>query len=166
MASSAPPPVTSRRSPGSPRDAAAFAAQQRFAYLWVDTCYIDKTTSAELPEAIDSAYKWYVDSAECHPFVEDIPLAAEENLLFTDLLARLPSNFKYGVGIETLPITSTTANITVELTSHGVQVQLHLRQQWQDKQAYGDEDYHAILDCAIRIGGMDYCPAIWPRHLG
>ncbi|KAI0188589.1 ankyrin repeat-containing domain protein, partial [Xylaria flabelliformis] len=31
---------------------------------------------------------------------------------------------------------------------------------------YGDEDYHAILDCAVRIGDMDYCPTIWLRRLG
>ncbi|KAI0450069.1 hypothetical protein F5B21DRAFT_492445 [Xylaria acuta] len=31
---------------------------------------------------------------------------------------------------------------------------------------YGDEDYYAILDCAVRIGDRDYCPTIWLRRLG
>jgi len=34
------------------------ASQDGFKYLWVDTCCIDKTSSAELQEAICSMYKW------------------------------------------------------------------------------------------------------------
>jgi hypothetical protein len=29
-----------------------------FEYVWVDTCCIDKTSSAELTEAINSMYSW------------------------------------------------------------------------------------------------------------
>jgi Heterokaryon incompatibility protein (HET) len=39
-----------------------FCAQARdrgFEWAWVDTCGIDKTSSAELSEAINSMYKWY-----------------------------------------------------------------------------------------------------------
>jgi hypothetical protein len=35
------------------------AAEHGFEYLWVDTCCIDKTSSAELQEAICSMYRWY-----------------------------------------------------------------------------------------------------------
>jgi hypothetical protein len=28
-------------------------------YLWVDTCCIDKSSSAELSEAINSMFRWY-----------------------------------------------------------------------------------------------------------
>ena len=34
-------------------------------WTWVDTCCIDKRSSAELSEAINSMYQWYQDSAEC-----------------------------------------------------------------------------------------------------
>lgn len=34
------------------------ASRDGFKYLWVDTCCIDKTSSAELQEAICSMYKW------------------------------------------------------------------------------------------------------------
>ena len=41
-------------------------------YLWVDTCCIDKTSSAELQEAINSMYRWYEDSAVCYAFLRDL----------------------------------------------------------------------------------------------
>lgn len=47
-------------------------AQQRgLQYAWVDTCCIDKRSSAELSEAINSMYRWYKQSAECYVFLED-----------------------------------------------------------------------------------------------
>jgi hypothetical protein len=41
-------------------------------YAWVDTCCIDKTSSAELGEAINSMYKWYKNSAICYALLEDV----------------------------------------------------------------------------------------------
>ncbi|KAK3385557.1 hypothetical protein B0H63DRAFT_560135 [Podospora didyma] len=35
-----------------------------FEWIWVDTCCIDKTSSAELSEAINSMFAWYHDSYE------------------------------------------------------------------------------------------------------
>jgi hypothetical protein len=47
-------------------------AQRRgFRYAWVDTCCIDKRSSAELSEAINSMYRWYRESMECYVFLED-----------------------------------------------------------------------------------------------
>lgn len=40
-------------------------------YAWVDTCFIDKTSSAELSEAINSMFKWYQQAAICFAFLED-----------------------------------------------------------------------------------------------
>lgn len=34
------------------------AAADGFEYVWIDTCCIDKTSSAELSEAINSMYRW------------------------------------------------------------------------------------------------------------
>ncbi|KAK2760219.1 hypothetical protein FQN54_002286 [Arachnomyces sp. PD_36] len=41
-------------------------------YSWVDTCCIDKTSSAELSEAINSMYEWYKASAVCYVFLPDL----------------------------------------------------------------------------------------------
>jgi hypothetical protein len=44
-----------------------------FEWVWVDTCCIDKTSSAELSEAINSMYAWYRDSEVCYALLEDVP---------------------------------------------------------------------------------------------
>ena len=49
------------------------AASDGFDYVWVDTCCIDKRSSAELSEAINSMYKWYQDSAVCYAYLDDVP---------------------------------------------------------------------------------------------
>ncbi|KAH8751898.1 heterokaryon incompatibility protein-domain-containing protein, partial [Hyaloscypha finlandica] len=52
-----------------------FCAQARdrgFEWAWVDTCGIDKTSSAELSEAINSMYKWYEQSAVCFVYLSDV----------------------------------------------------------------------------------------------
>ncbi|KAF2164178.1 hypothetical protein M409DRAFT_68073 [Zasmidium cellare ATCC 36951] len=43
-------------------------------WLWVDTVCIDRSSSAELNEAINSAYEWCQESAICYAFLEDVPL--------------------------------------------------------------------------------------------
>lgn len=42
-------------------------------WMWIDTCCIDKTSSAELSEAINSMYRWYEDAAVCYAYLSDIP---------------------------------------------------------------------------------------------
>ncbi|KAL5584582.1 hypothetical protein FOVSG1_013971 [Fusarium oxysporum f. sp. vasinfectum] len=41
-------------------------------YCWVDTCCIDKSSSAELSEAINSMFSWYRNSAVCYIYLEDV----------------------------------------------------------------------------------------------
>lgn len=48
------------------------ARQNDIQWAWVDTCGIDKTSSAELSEAINSMYKWYQDSAVCIAYLFDV----------------------------------------------------------------------------------------------
>jgi acyl carrier protein len=40
-------------------------------FVWVDTCCIDKSSSAELQEAINSMFRWYEGSTECYAFLND-----------------------------------------------------------------------------------------------
>lgn len=53
-------------------------------WVWIDTCCIDKTSSAELSEAINSMYAWYRDSEICYAFLEDVPAAASRDFPLTD----------------------------------------------------------------------------------
>jgi hypothetical protein len=43
------------------------------AYVWIDTCYVDKTSSAELSEAINSMYRWYQEAELCYAYLADVP---------------------------------------------------------------------------------------------
>lgn len=49
------------------------AAADGFEYAWVDTCCIDKTSSAELSEAINSMFRWYEQSEVCYVYLSDVP---------------------------------------------------------------------------------------------
>ncbi|KAI3320876.1 HET-domain-containing protein [Xylariaceae sp. AK1471] len=52
--------------------ACKLAKSQGYKYIWVDTCCIDKTSSAELTEAINSMYRWYKESDVCYAFLSDV----------------------------------------------------------------------------------------------
>ena len=41
-------------------------------YVWIDTCCIDKSSSAELSEAINSMFRWYQNSSLCYAFLSDV----------------------------------------------------------------------------------------------
>jgi hypothetical protein len=41
-------------------------------YFWVDTCCIDKLSSAVLSEAIISMFRWYHNAAKCYVYLSDI----------------------------------------------------------------------------------------------
>lgn len=42
-------------------------------YAWVDTCCIDKSSSAELTEAINSMFHWYQQAVFCIVYLADLP---------------------------------------------------------------------------------------------
>lgn len=48
------------------------AAHERLRYAWVDTCCIDKSSSAELQEAINSMFRWYEMSQACYVYLADV----------------------------------------------------------------------------------------------
>ena len=49
-----------------------WAASRDFDWVWIDTCCIDKRSSAELSEAINSMFLWYQRSSECVVYLADI----------------------------------------------------------------------------------------------
>ncbi|KAL2271346.1 hypothetical protein VTJ83DRAFT_717 [Remersonia thermophila] len=48
------------------------AEKDGYAWAWVDTCCIDKRSSAELSEAINSMFRWYQQAAVCYAFLVDV----------------------------------------------------------------------------------------------
>ena len=55
------------------RDACAVALRNGFRYIWIDSCCIDKSSSSELSEAINSMYKWYALADMCYAYLADVP---------------------------------------------------------------------------------------------
>jgi len=49
------------------------ARQDGLRFFWVDTCCIDKSSSAELQEAINSMFRWYRNAEICYVFLADLP---------------------------------------------------------------------------------------------
>jgi hypothetical protein len=41
-------------------------------YFWVDTCCINKSSSAELSEAINSMFRWYQNADKCYVYLQDV----------------------------------------------------------------------------------------------
>ncbi|SPJ72463.1 related to beta transducin-like protein [Fusarium torulosum] len=41
-------------------------------YIWIDTCCIDKSSSAELSEAINSMFRWYTNASACYAYLSDV----------------------------------------------------------------------------------------------
>jgi hypothetical protein len=55
------------------------AAKDGLHYFWVDTCCIDKSSSAELTEAINSMFAWYRDAARCYVYLSDVSTSSPTN---------------------------------------------------------------------------------------
>lgn len=47
-------------------------------YVWIDTCCIDKSSSAELSEAINSMFTWYKTATVCIVYLEDLKLVPDK----------------------------------------------------------------------------------------
>ena len=54
------------------RSCCTLAAADGYEYVWIDTCCIDKTSSAELTEAINSMYRWYQEAQICYAYLADV----------------------------------------------------------------------------------------------
>jgi hypothetical protein len=59
-------------------DASKKAKSMGLDYVWVDTCCIDKTSSSELSEAINSMYQWYQKAEICFVFLRDFNKASDD----------------------------------------------------------------------------------------
>jgi hypothetical protein len=60
------------------------AAQTKYDGLdwcWVDTCCIDKRSSSELSEAINSMYQWYQQAVCCYAYLEDAAKSRRQNFI-------------------------------------------------------------------------------------
>ena len=50
------------------------AANDGLHFFWMDTCCINKSSSAELSEAINSMFRWYHNAAKCYVYLADVSM--------------------------------------------------------------------------------------------
>ncbi|KAF2851927.1 HET-domain-containing protein [Plenodomus tracheiphilus IPT5] len=62
----------SKRGYNKLRDCCRIVLKQWLNHVWIDTCCIDKSSSAELSEAINSMYKYYTDAQFCITYLDDV----------------------------------------------------------------------------------------------
>ncbi|KAL1942859.1 hypothetical protein VTO73DRAFT_5099 [Trametes versicolor] len=64
------------RFPQKIRSFCEIASSHGYDYAWHDACCINKTSSSELSEAINSMYDWYRYASVCYVFLHDVPTPA------------------------------------------------------------------------------------------
>ncbi|KAF9075573.1 heterokaryon incompatibility protein-domain-containing protein [Rhodocollybia butyracea] len=52
--------------------ACKLACSESWEYIWIDTCCIDKSSSSELSEAINSMYRYYSRAQVCYAYLTDV----------------------------------------------------------------------------------------------
>ena len=60
------------------RNFCAVALRHNFEWAWVDTCCIDKKSSADLSEAINAMFSWYRRSVRCYVYLADVNMEGDE----------------------------------------------------------------------------------------
>ena len=97
------------------RESCEQAIVDGYQWIWVDSCCIDKTSSAELSEAINSMFNWYRDSEVCYAYLSDVVSIQEEGYGFgiskwftrgwtlQELLAPKKLVFFVGIGVDPIP---------------------------------------------------------------
>ncbi|KAK0670328.1 heterokaryon incompatibility protein-domain-containing protein [Cercophora samala] len=59
--------------------ACKLARQDGLRYLWIDTVCIDKSSSAELSEAINSMFAWYENAKVCYVYLSDVRIPSNDS---------------------------------------------------------------------------------------
>ena len=72
------------------------AKEDGYRWVWVDTCCIDKRSSAELSEAINSMYRYYWEAEKCYAYLSDVP-TLEREIQPTNMVADLN---RHGIGTQ------------------------------------------------------------------
>ncbi|KIK26818.1 hypothetical protein PISMIDRAFT_57081, partial [Pisolithus microcarpus 441] len=81
------------------------ARKDDYEWLWIDTCCIDKRSSAELSEAINSMYRWYQDAQVCYAYLNDVEestFPTEQNVETYDKSRGWPQWFMRGWTLQEL----------------------------------------------------------------
>jgi hypothetical protein len=56
------------------------AAKDGLQFFWIDACCVNKTSSAELSEAMNSIFKWYREAQKCYAILYDVSSSFENDI--------------------------------------------------------------------------------------
>jgi len=56
------------------------ASLDNLQHFWIDTCCINKQSSAELSEAINSMFRWYQKASRCYVYLSDVLLQCQDSV--------------------------------------------------------------------------------------
>ncbi|KAF2170980.1 hypothetical protein M409DRAFT_63982 [Zasmidium cellare ATCC 36951] len=57
-------------------------------WLWIDTCCIDKSSSQEVSEAINSMFRWYSEAEVCLAYLSDVDTLDVEDFILSEWFTR------------------------------------------------------------------------------
>lgn len=103
------------------------AAADGYSYIWIDNCCIEKSSSAELSEAINSMYVWYQRAGICYASLFDVEARADMDMQseeFRDHLSR-SKWFKRGWTLQELLAPSEMIFFAKDWTVIGKKADLH-----------------------------------------
>ena len=60
------------------------AIEDGYEHVWVDTCCINKDSSAELAEAINSMFSWYSGAVKCYVSLTDVSAYMAKDAAFKE----------------------------------------------------------------------------------
>ena len=85
------------------RQCCSFVRGLGFEWAWIDTCCIDKRSSSELAESINSMYNWYRDARMCFVYLADVQCRPENIHSYKILGPRLFGKREMETSHEQLP---------------------------------------------------------------
>lgn len=65
-------------------------------WAWIDTCCIDKSSSSELSEAINSMWAWYRSAEFCVAYLSDVQQFSERRSSYDEVQGSSPKASKQG----------------------------------------------------------------------
>lgn len=98
-------------------------AANGFEWGWVDTCCIDKISSAELSEAINSMFAWYREADVCYAYLADVQRDGGQTHLVEEQFAR-SRWFTRGWTLQELLAPSTVVFYLSDWTEYGTKASL------------------------------------------
>ncbi|THU88755.1 HET-domain-containing protein [Dendrothele bispora CBS 962.96] len=106
------------------KNACALARKYKFGYIWIDACCINKESSAELSEAINSMYRYYHNSRVCYAYLVDVPSDLEEDPRSTSSRFRASRWFTRGWTLQELLAPSSVVFVSKDWEQIGTRASL------------------------------------------